>query len=312
MAGIEVRLTSARQSTYSVSGTVAGLDAAGAPDNLRIHLYSGSSSWDINTQNGAFRFAPVRPGKYAVYATAESGTGKLRSAQVDIRVEGGDVSNVQLQLQPLGAMSGTIEIAGQSAKNRPKAKVIFEPASEGPVARVMAHADVGADSAFRLDAPLPGKYEVRLEPMPENAYVRSVEVDGAVAAGSELDLTPASVSPRVKITIATDAGQISGKVLDKDGKLAGVGMYAILCVPDGEEVKFSGEPPMAGQDGSYTVQGLRPGKYRLFAVDVFQFGGGGSNVMEELKKMAQAAELVEVQPGGRVSRDVKVAERISK
>jgi hypothetical protein len=59
------------------------------------------------------------------------------------------------------------------------------------------------------------------------------------------------------------------------------------------------------RDGKYSFKAVRPGKYRIFAVDIVAsmaaFMGDEGNAM---KKLFDAAEEIEVKDGDRISKDL--------
>jgi hypothetical protein len=56
-------------------------------------------------------------------------------------------------------------------------------------------------------------------------------------------------------------------------------------------------------DGKYTIHGISPGKYRLFAVEESQYEPDGSGVPEAMAAKAPGIEIVE---GSRVTKDLKI------
>ena len=61
-------------------------------------------------------------------------------------------------------------------------------------------------------------------------------------------------------------------------------------------------------DSRYVFQNLRPGKYRLLAVDAFDFTNlaGAKNPEEFAKALRAASEEIEVAEGVRMVKDLKV------
>ena len=60
-------------------------------------------------------------------------------------------------------------------------------------------------------------------------------------------------------------------------------------------------------DGKYSFKAIRPGKYRLFALDIaelMQLVTGGADNDEMMQQFFDAAEEIEVKEGDRISKDV--------
>ena len=62
-------------------------------------------------------------------------------------------------------------------------------------------------------------------------------------------------------------------------------------------------------DGKYSFKAVRPGKYRIFAIDVAElmkaFTGDGNND-EWMQTLFDAAEEIEIKEGDRITKDIPV------
>jgi hypothetical protein len=65
--------------------------------------------------------------------------------------------------------------------------------------------------------------------------------------------------------------------------------------------------------GKYSLKAIRPGKYRLFAIDVLELmqvmSGDGDND-EVTQKFFDAAEEIEVKAGDRISKDLQAMTKL--
>jgi hypothetical protein len=164
---------------------------------------------------------------------------------------------------------------------------------------------VDADGSFRIANVWPGKFRLIVNPLPETAYVRTVELDGAVAADGVIEVTGEGI-PRLKITVGLDGALVFGKVLDKDGEPAG--SVGIFLLADPKEIK--GAVGGDVEDGKYSFKGVRPGKYRLFALDYAHLPDDTdlARFEEAMQKLFAAAEEFEVRPGDRIAKDLKLTD----
>jgi hypothetical protein len=159
------------------------------------------------------------------------------------------------------------------------------------------------DGTFKIPDIFPGRYRVEVKPLPDNGYVHTVELNGAASSGLELDFSRGAQGSRVKITLARDAAQLSGTVLDKDGQPIGASPAIVILTADRDHVA----PSLDGivkEGGRFNFKNIRPGKYWLFAIDAFR--SGPSNSQEDFKRIAAAAEEIEIKAGDRISKDIKV------
>src|SRR5208283_4523330 len=97
-------------------------------------------------------------------------------------------------------------------------------------------AEADQSGAFRIADLAPGRYRLKVTPMPENGYLKSVRLDGVEAADGELDLSRAAQGLSLKIVVSLNGGQIQGKLLDKDGEPLGAVPAMVLLVADPKEI----------------------------------------------------------------------------
>ena len=112
---------------------------------------------------------------------------------------------------------------------------------------------------------------------------------------------------RATVTISRNGAQIEGTVRDKDGHPLANTFAVVLLVDNIEKADLNGgnnERMKQVADGKYRYTGLRPGKYRLIAIDAFHSPNVESP--EVLKKLALALPEFEVKEGDRITRDVTV------
>jgi len=222
----------------------------------------------------------------------------------------GDPALVELQLTPLGELTGTLEIVEDPAgkTSTPEKRTVSLEDIEYFGSLPMLSGDVDRNGAFRLAAVPRDRVKVRLDPWPENAYIKSLELDGARVAGAKLDLSHVTRGSRLKVVVSRNGAQISGSVLDKDGdKLLNRIAYVLLVddpakahLPLDRDYMTSVTP-----EGQYSFKGVRPGKYRLVAIDAVH--SAGNDKPEILKTLAEKAEEFEIKEGARLTRDLKVA-----
>jgi hypothetical protein len=304
ITGIELRLLK-QERGGAISGLVTGIPEGGS--GVSVMLQSGTDG-DSATgmqgrgirQDGKFSFHGLQPGNYRIFARYTAANKELQSQMVDIRLDGGDSADVDLMLAPGGELSGSIEPGGVAPAKR---TVRLE--TVGPVFSSSGRTgEVDENGAFRIGNVLPAKYRLHVDPLPENAYVKSLWIDGAVAGA--LDLSRGARDVKVKIALGPDGGSLSGAVLDHEGdRLVNSGGWVTLMADADDS-----DPDHRARitpEGKYSFKGIRPGKYRLFAADPFQSRASGG--MEESRKFYASAEEIEIKPGARMVQDVKLASK---
>jgi protocatechuate 3,4-dioxygenase beta subunit len=317
VAGIEIRLLRAAASApvrgFSVSGMVTG-----TPDNERANVFlrygenAGQLSGSRFTATGAdgkFTFRGMPPGFYSALAIYSSGRTSLQSRAVSFELAGADETGLQLSLAPGEELAGTLELVGGAPGGAPEKCTVRLEAMGGsnPMGQTEPPAaEVGKDGSFRIANVLPGRFRPVVEPMPENGYVKEVGLDGKAAADGLLDFSQGVGGSRLKITVSRAGGRISGRVLGKDGEPA-IGLVEVFFAADSNHLQEDGTARVS--DGKYSFQAIRPGKYRLFAIDVLELIPAivaGGNSEEAMKQFFDAAEEIEIKEGDSISKDISV------
>jgi hypothetical protein len=159
-------------------------------------------------------------------------------------------------------------------------------------------AEIDKDGAFHLTNVLPQKFRVQVDPLPENAYTKAVQVDGAEVPRGVLDLSAGAHDAKVKITVGRNGGQISGSVVDKS--TPGTMVYLLQDPDDTPQDRTA----RVTSEGKYSFRALRPGKYRVFAIEPPAFDAREDVIKQAFNK----AEEIEIKEGDRIARDLKVVE----
>jgi hypothetical protein len=162
----------------------------------------------------------------------------------------------------------------------------------------MTGGDLDRDGAFRIEGVGPGAYRVRVDGLPEDAYVKAVESGGARSPDGEIEIAGGA---QMKITVSRAGARISGRVLDSAGDRLMTNLAAVILMngPAGQ-VNIPGD---LKPDGTYSLGGIPPGKYRIAAVDMFSMVGLADE--EGFKKIYERGEEIELKPGDRVRKDVR-------
>src|SRR6185312_9617630 len=183
--GIDIYLTPLVSVT--ISGKVSGLtegrgnfprafvSLSPAPGAGQTGFFISSAPAQVGP-NGEFTFEGVAPGRYLI--SARSMDGGTRSPVMEVAVQSSDVTNLSVALSHGETLEGTIQIEGgkPQSTDTEKLSVVLESV---PRRGEDIRADADGEGAFRIQGVFPGKFKVRVAPLPENAYLKSVKV-GAV------------------------------------------------------------------------------------------------------------------------------------
>jgi len=309
VGGFDIRLQ--RQHGMALNGTVSGIPENGEGARPIVIIQFGESAQRISSgrsaavaADGKFSFPAVQPGFYRLWATYGAANTQMVSRTVELQVENGNPPNVDLALTPGIAFAGTLVMEGDPpGQPFEKATLRLEPAGPaGGYGLRQTGGEVDRDGSFHMENVAPAKFRVRVDPLPENAYVKTVEVDGAVSADGTVDCS--TVRPnRVKVTVSRKGAQIAGTALDENGERLLSAMAVVWLVQDPKDLRQDSTQRVT-PDGKYTFHGVGPGKYRLLLVDAFRIGG--NDPAETLSKLLERGEEIEIKEGDRMVKDLRM------
>jgi len=310
-SGLEIRL--ARQHNLTISGVVTGITDPSARATVMMRF--GESADVLNNSRGTaagpdgrFSFSQLTPGFYRLYAVYSSGPTRLQSGSLDVKLDSADETNVELALNSGGEVTGVLQLEGLPAEKR----TVRLESSDLPIFMGLPGAAlagvVESDGSFKIANVPAGKYKLVVEPLPENGFIKTVQLDGATLTGVMLDLSKGARGSRVKIVASGNAAQLSGRVLDKDGQPVQNAMTMVFVMNAPRQI---GEEVMTrvGADGTYTKKGIRPGKYHVFALDIFRTRLPRMLQPNDSKESFLPGEEIEFKEGDKIVKDLKILEK---
>jgi hypothetical protein len=243
------------------------------------------SSGNTPAPDGSFDLRGVEPGSYYLIARRSSErrvsvnfrgdvsgtevTGLVFLGRIWVDVTGGDVNGVVLRIgEPLQIL-GTISTEGQDKRDLTGIRIQLR-AVDGLLGNA-SRATLGGDNTFTLTNVSPNKYAMIVSGLPENAYVESIRLGGLEAIDSGLDLTDMQVVPPLEIRISPNGATVEGGVDGDDGKPAPAAWVALIpdpARPESSRLKSTA----AKSNGSFSLTGVAPGEYRLYAFEQPQPG----------------------------------------
>jgi len=242
------------------------------PKNPIGSMISTSSNMSMNPE-GVFEIRGVTPGSYVLMANACSGATGLRAEKtIDVN---NDVDGVVITLSPGVDLHGRIVFESRSPSDAnssnpfANARVMIRPASTG-VFGIGAPPVVKPDGTFTISQVTPGTYLVSLLPLPgPDYYVKAVMLGrtDVLRDGFTVDRTPDTL---LEIVLSGNAGRIEGSLVDNQSKP--VSSTQVLLMPNdrtrSDQYKFG----FTDSSGRFTIRGIYPGEYKLFAMDTIEPG----------------------------------------
>ena len=329
---------------YRVSGKVMGIPASMTPGNgygmVMLIDKNGdepSGTAMISAKDPYFSIGPVPPGEYHVIAfsakikepgSPNQSVENVKMGHVSQEVVAADIPNATVNL----TTRTPVQIQG---------KIRLDPAPPSPVdVRGLFVTFDSADDATEMEnafanlgemggrteptmgqSTKEGTFEARLGASSgavqvhltanggfEDYYTKSILLGGRDVSDS--GIAPASITPgsSLDIVVSPFGARVDGVVLDSNKKPV-VGAF-VACVP---EPKLRHRRDLyitdtTNQQGHYVLRGLRPGSYRLYALDEVDPGAIYSS--DFLKPFEDMGESLNVKEKDAVSKDLQVLHQI--
>jgi hypothetical protein len=270
-AGID--LVMSRQPTARISATIIGVDGQVAT-GASVRFSDGFGTAGMVAPDGRYAANDLRPGQYTL--TAFSGSAY---ATMDISVNGRDIPDLVLRLQPAGAT--TVTLSGRTAFD---AATLTPPASltgvrvslVGAKPTGLLSATARADGTFTIQGIDPGRYRIQasLAGQPPAGsgpawQVKSAMVNGKDASDMFIDLELGQDLSDVVVTFTDHPGELSGTLQYAAGKPA-PGYYVVVFSADRsfwrQGARRLPAPVRVATDGTFRFPNLPAGAYHLVAL----------------------------------------------
>jgi hypothetical protein len=265
---------------YKVSGTVFhGPEDVGG--TLTVYLAHDNpvmeeepfetkvSSRRVSPTELQFELNDIPAGSYDFYAVLRDNVSFGSVGKETLRLEDRDVNGFNIALKPMVGMRGRILMKDAQSKLPQNLGIAMRSRDTFPsilVAELSRRTILpGSSGEYAVRGLIDGgRYGILLHGLPSEAYVsdirigsRSILADGVFVASPNQEA--------VEFQIATPGGIIRGSVRDISGQP--VEAASVVAVPDFARRKNSAFYRRTTTDprGQFTIQGLAPGEYQLFA-----------------------------------------------
>jgi len=300
-----IDITFARTTTFKVTGRV--IVTASLPSGSRpfvgLRPKQGGISGNIPTTinpDGSFEIRNVPPGVYVLNATAGNPMNSLRAEKsVDVN---NDVEGIVLTLSagftlPIhvvfeGQQSATGTAVDPVGNMRAMLRSSDGSFAGGSIASMIDPPVLKSNGLITLSQVQPGTYRLNLTPLPSpDYYIKAITLGQTDALRDGLTLDQIPDKP-VEVLVSANGGRIEGSVRDKDGKPS-VSTQVIL-VPNERTQADRFRVSATDTNGHFTMRGIYPGEYKLFAWDGLEAGAyRDPDVVRRYEELGVRAAILE-------------------
>jgi len=237
----------------------------------RYPSITGSMGARPSLSGDGFEVQGVLPGSYFLVASYRAPAGKdavrIMGARVPVEVGNSDVERVTMVVSPALDIRGEVTVEGRPAGGADDHHPIVTLKSElagvpGPANN--KYGSFSGNRQFVINDVIEGDYRVHLEDLPKGAYVKSIRFGATDVLNGSMSIDPRS-SERLDIVLSMNAGTLEGVVVNKSREP--VPNAPVALVPDAAHRQRADLYRSAYTDdaGRFTLQGIAPGNYSLFA-----------------------------------------------
>jgi hypothetical protein len=249
----------------------------------------------VQDDKGTFELRGVVPGSYTLIAQLFADQ-KRYSASLPVEVGSANIDGLTVTLAPGIGLSGQIKVEGGAETKLESIYASLQsetPFFGGPGSQVQT------DGTFTMKDVAPADYRVNVTGLPENLYLKSARYGDREVLDSGLDLSKDAGGGRLEIVVSSSGGQIEGTVTDSEQKPAINATVALVPESGKRDKTYLFKNATADQSGRFTLRGVAPGEYKLFAWEEVEPGAWQDP--EFLKTQDKKGEPVSVSENGRSS-----------
>jgi hypothetical protein len=242
----------------------------------------------IQNEKGDFEIQGVPPGSY-ILSGSWNDANQSYSGRAPVDVDSADIEGISLVLSPGMDLQGSIRSDPDAKLNFTQLNLWLQPEDEMPGG---SSAQIRAGGSFVVHDLQEGNYRVRLGGYPEQFYLKTARLGGADVLDSGLSIVHGQAPGSLELELTQNGGSVSGTVLQ--GQSPAAAAYVIL-VPDPPNRKrqelYSAKT--SDQFGRFTMLGLPPGDFKLFAFEDME--AGAAEDPEFLKPYESRGKPVHIQ-----------------
>jgi hypothetical protein len=238
----------------------------------------------VDTNTGRFEIRGVSPGSYFIVASELSN--QPSGGRIPIEISPTAVpEQASVPLSYAFDILGTVELEGAPRGSMANLIVRLQPA-EGLTLGPQPWSRVANDGNIRLSGVTPGLWRIVLESLPGDLWIKTESFAGNEIPAGEFTASE-STRGHLRIVLAANGAQISGTVTS-DNQPA---RATVVLAPASPELKGFHQfyrVTNATEHGTFTIKGVRPGSYMLFAFqEIEPFAWFDPDLLQTVESMGE-------------------------
>jgi hypothetical protein len=214
----------------------------------------------VTMRDGSFVIPNVLPGEYVLRAVGRGTDGTL-TGRTAVHVARGDLNGAAVRLAPAMRVQGRVETEGDGKCRYGELHVMLQALGDANVAPLRAA--VMENGEFTMESVAPESYRLSVEGARGGCYLKAIAVGGKNADNGVVTLLQAG--QEIHMTMSSRGAAISGVVLDENQQA--VRAATVLLVADADSEQKEPSRRVAGDAaGAFSIEGIAPGRYVLFAL----------------------------------------------
>jgi hypothetical protein len=231
--------------------------------------------------------------------------GQSYAARQAVEVGQADVDDVGLMIAPGVDINGKVKVEGNVDLANTNVNVILTSPDEVFSFGSGGAAQVATDGTFTLKNVTAGTYVIRLVNPPPDAYLKEGRFGSDEVVEGRMTVQAGRTSNVLELTVSGNGGKVEGLVLTEENLAYSGGQVAL--VPESMTLRERADLYKNGvtdQFGKFTLRGVRPGEYKLFAWDDVE--PGSWHDPDFLRAYEQKGVKVKVTESGVETKELKV------
>ncbi len=283
---VPVKVTLRSVHTFHVRGQVINLPAWTSKEEAELMLQPQDEENEIYLptgdldKDGAFDIKGVAPGSYSIlvapttvrgfFAVPDAGTPQMMRGDQTVQVTDADVDGLRIAALANGRVRGQLRM--DNGQKTDWSQAVMELQADhgtptGIAATGGAYAEVKGDGSFETVA-LAGVYHLQFSHMskvPQDYFVKAVNLGGKNVADSGFTVGGGTYS--LDVVVSANGATVEGVAADDKDKPASD--VQVICIPDANRRERRDLYRLVTTDprGRFSLQGLNPGEYLVFALD---------------------------------------------